>query len=372
MAQFDNQYQLRIHARYSRLRDRAINALYDFALRCTHQEQTEEQRQAAKIRSKICECGRFAALYSDSETGELITSSARCKSRICPRCAAIRAYRVRDSIIAASRDIDDPRFVTLTPKHSDEPLREQIADLRSAFVRLRRSKPWREKVIGCIAVLEVKWSPRSEQWHPHLHLITDGDYWPQRALSDAWQQASRGAPIVHIRKIHRRSDIATYVSKYVTDTSKNDSLPYEKLAEYALAMHGLRLISSTGKMHGRIRESAPKETRAELEHVAHLGALADEAYSGNLRASRILRGLAHVERLQRRAGTEGLSESDKRRRRTLTRLIRAGWSRITTKRHNHVSQESEDTPRCRSPGNRSERLWQEPVTTRVAEGNVEW
>lgn len=359
MAQYDNAFQTRLHAKWAKTRERTLRALYDAGVGMHVLDQTKEQARLAKLYTKLAECGRHAAIYQRAEDGQLVQSTARCKSRICPRCSTIRAERVRESIAAAAKEINSPRFVTLTLKHSDRTLDDQLKELRESFTRLRRQKAWKARVTGAIAIIEVKWGNADKRWHPHLHVITDGVYWPQAGLSKAWERASNGSSIVDIRAIHDRKQVAKYVAKYVTDCSKNERMPLEKLPEFALAMHGVRLISSTGKMHGRVKEHERHEQNGTLEHVMPLGPLADDADHGDRRAARLLRAFDLGRRLQTDPITDELTPRDSDRCRKITRRLRSRVNGWKTYSGSDPPEEPDVKSKPGHSGDRSLRLWED-------------
>lgn len=359
MLKYDTPFQARLHEPWERARSRTMAALNKFAFDRHYLDSTTDSVRAGKLYHKIGDCGHDICMYQAEEDGRILVCTARCKSRMCPRCSAIRAAQARECIKDAARDLNSPRFITLTPLHSDEPLRDQIKHLRESYTRLRRSKGWKLHVVGAIAVMEVKWSKRDGRWHPHMHVIADGSFWSQPMLSRAWSKASGGATIVDIRMIHNRGDVARYVSKYVTDTAKNDKMPFERIAEYATAMHGCRLLSTCGTMHGRVRESRPKTGRGPLEMVPGLRALASDAANGDLRARRIVRAVGLAQRLPNQDGGERLNPADQHRSRKVAGRVRAWWESRTGVHSDETAPKPASKRTKPRVGDGPEWLWQE-------------
>lgn len=86
-----------------------LAALYDARGPEWVPDRTVEQARAAKLYEKLAECGRHAKVFHDENSGDLVVSTALCKSRVCPRCSKLRALRVRESISEAAKDINSPR-----------------------------------------------------------------------------------------------------------------------------------------------------------------------------------------------------------------------------------------------------------------------
>jgi len=70
------------------------------------------------------------------------------------------------------------RFVTLTIRSGPD-LAERVRVLLDSFARLRACRFWSSRVFGCIARVELTWSP-TEGWHAHLHIAEAGRFLPDR------------------------------------------------------------------------------------------------------------------------------------------------------------------------------------------------
>jgi hypothetical protein len=153
--------------------------------------------------------------------------------------------------------MDSPRFVTLTLRTQSDTLAESLERLRSGWKRLRQTKLWKQKCEGGVYSLEVTRGRGGDRWHPHLHILVDGSFIPQRELSDAWLKATGDSCIVDIRAVRSRRQIARYVSKYVAKGDEFAAWTLEQIAEYAQAMCGQRVIQTFGSLHGKVAD--PRE-----------------------------------------------------------------------------------------------------------------
>lgn len=81
--------------------------------------------------------------------------------------------------------------------------------------RLRRSFPDNRIEYFCV------WESTASGW-PHVHVLFRGPYIPQRCLSSHWQELT-GSPVVDIRRVYTRAQVASYLSKYLT---KQPDVPY--------------------------------------------------------------------------------------------------------------------------------------------------
>lgn len=144
-----------------------------------------------------------------------------------------------------------PRFLTLTLKNSAEPLGEQLDRLFGAFRKLRATAFWRQHVAGGVYSCEVTHDKRGDTWHPHLHLIIDGSFMKQAAIADAWEEATGDSRVVWIEKVHDAARTAAYVAEYVNTPPDAFKWPAARFCEYALALHGRRVLHTFGTLHGK-------------------------------------------------------------------------------------------------------------------------
>lgn len=187
-----------------------------------------------------------------------------CHNRHCEPCmrqkANLMAANLRKKLEENPKQIF--RFITLTLKHSDTPLREQIDRIYDSFKKLRKTKVWAESQRGGATILEIKWNPDNGEWHPHLHIIAEGDFVRQAALSDAWLNITKDSYRVDIRIIGGAKDACHYVSKYVGKGVNQECWINEGAAiEFVCAMKGTRTCATFGSWRGYALLEHPKDDR---------------------------------------------------------------------------------------------------------------
>lgn len=143
----------------------------------------------------------------------------------------------------------DLRYVVLSERNSAEgDLREGIQSLLSAWTRLRRLLGWKQKVKGCLIALEVTWRPKTRSWHPHLNVLFEGDYFPQKELVQLWKKATRGCgAMVHIKAAN--AGTVRELIKYVTKIADLVGEP-AALDEFLTAVKSKRLVRTYGTFFG--------------------------------------------------------------------------------------------------------------------------
>lgn len=194
-------------------------------------------------------CGRVPSLQQKTN-GETYLSIGRCRCRACPLCAVHRQRQTEKRINSITETWDNMRHVVLTLQSTTESLDDQLDLLISSYRRLRQSIMWKATVVSAIATVEVTLNIETGMWHPHLHILTTGEYLPQKELSNQWLMASSGSSIVWIGAVHSRKTAAKYISKYIAKPAETSGWSDVHIEELWLALHGRRCIIATGKAHG--------------------------------------------------------------------------------------------------------------------------
>jgi hypothetical protein len=198
------------------------------------------------------------------------------------------------------------RFITISLKHRDVPLKDQIRRLRQCFNRFKRTKFWREHVYGGVAILEVKrekkgWRERpdgtkyqtSGLWHPHLHMITTGTWMDQRTASQRWLKITGDSDRFDIRVVDREESASHYVSKYVTKSCNAEVVNNpEWLAELVGAMHRSRTYNVFGNWVGVDRD-APTDEASDWKPITTVHDLLQARDRGEEWARGLCRQLFH-------------------------------------------------------------------------------
>jgi Replication protein len=233
------------------------------------------------------ECGSCCTVEWSEELGKYRLRANYCKCRHCEPCMRSKANLMAANL--RSRLEVKPngryRFITLTLKHSHTPLRAQITRLYSSFKALRATKFWSRSQSGGAIILEVKWSPESKTWHPHLHIISEGNYVDKRDLSAAWHAVTGDSMIVDIRQLTAGKDAAHYLCKYVCKGTSNAVWADTSAAqEWISATKGLRVSGTFGSWRGykllarpaKVTDWVPVKSLNTLIALAAAGSIADQ------------------------------------------------------------------------------------------------
>lgn len=216
-----------------------------------------------------------------------------CHDRFCVPCANERSRAIALNVIDFAKD-RRLRFLTLTLKATDQTLSEQIDRLLSAFQALRRRKFWTSRCFGGVAFLELNWNDKIGKWHPHLHILIEGNYLPHQALKKLWYHLTGDSWIVDIRAIRDATVATRYVTKYASKPLNNTFLHIpERLDEAIQSLKGRKLCLTFGTWRGLSLSPTPCD--GAWEHVASLEAIIEKASHGNTEAMAILQSLSDID-----------------------------------------------------------------------------
>lgn len=202
-----------------------------------------------------------APMYVLRSNGQVGVVPGFCRDRMCPLCQHHRGRDVATRVRAAVAMMNAPRFLTLTLKHSDTPLADQLDRLYQCFRDLRKTDAWKQHVRGGVGSLEVKRSNDGTRWHPHLHLLIDGVYWAHASIRDEWARITGDSTIVHIEACPDRDAAARYISTYIAKPADLHAWQQAWLVEYALALSGRRLLVTFGASYAACKSIDQCEER---------------------------------------------------------------------------------------------------------------
>lgn len=222
------------HRRHEGIRRRIVLALH-------YHPETLLKKRAGRLGACCC-CPSFRS----SESSKITVNLARCRDRLCPLCSYRRGFQATAKVMSLTNTFNAPRLLTLTLKATDAPLKATVFRLFNRFAALRAMKGWSSRVIGGVWTLEITRNATTGQWHPHLHIIADGEFFPQPLLKTLWLEATGDSFIVDVRSIHDRREAARYVAAYLAKPCDVAAWPASAIAEYALALHGRRLMQPFG------------------------------------------------------------------------------------------------------------------------------
>jgi len=196
--------------------------------------------------NRLNECRTRAWFIRNKETGKVRIAAKQCRLRWCYHCSESRQQFITQAIAPWWNNAPLPKLLTVTVRHSDDPLDEQIEFLYKSFVKLRNRKLCKDAIKGGIWFFQVTWNKKTEQWHPHIHALIDSNYIDHAELKVAWKKITQGSTIVHIRAVHNPDKTLSHNARYAARPSALLNLPEERWPEMYDAFKGKRICGTWG------------------------------------------------------------------------------------------------------------------------------
>jgi len=194
----------------------------------------------------IRECRKYATFAREKVSGDVKIMASSCRDRWCPMCAGQKSAYAKDNTEIYTKSLTAPRFLTLTLRNNEADLKTQIEFLQDCFRKLRYRAYWKKNVTGGIWFLQVKRGRDSGCWHPHFHILLDGNYMEQKRLSELWELVTFGSPVIDIRRIHNVESAASYVARYTARPAVLADMSLADRIEIIKALQGKRLCGTFG------------------------------------------------------------------------------------------------------------------------------
>lgn len=199
-----------------------------------------------KYSNRLYECRTRAWFIRNKESGKVRIAAKQCKLRWCYHCSEARQQFITHAISPWWNSAKMPKLLTVTVKHSDSPLHEQIDFLYKAFVKLRNRKLCKSAIRGGVWFFQITYNQKTEQWHPHIHALLDAEYMDHSFLKVAWSKITQGSTIVHIRAVHNPDATLSHNARYAARPSALLSIPEERWPDMYDAFNNRRICGSWG------------------------------------------------------------------------------------------------------------------------------
>lgn len=205
----------------------------------------DELRNQSK-RFDMENCRTNAWFVRHSESGSVRIAANACHLRWCPICSDAKRNYICRSVTEWVSEQSHPKFLTLTLKHSDAPLDFQVDHLYQSFRSLRKRLEFRKKIPGGLWFFQIKRSKSDGKWHPHLHCLISGEYFPVNRLSRIWLEITYTSTNVDIRPIRDPQKASNDAARYAASPGSLVGLPLSMAVELVEAMHGRRICGTWG------------------------------------------------------------------------------------------------------------------------------
>lgn len=280
--------------RWDEWKKRAIAALLA-TKRGSSITQDRKKFNPARLASRINLCGSSILMLRSTEfENSTLAIPARCNSVACPHCARLISQERAMSVLEVLQNHKNPqnlRMMTLTVQNCPRNgLKNAVSALHGAFKTFRDTKGrahWKRYVDGYIWNLEVSFNHKNSSWHPHIHLIYDGKFWPEKELKQAWVcaqrahgfQASEKYPGVWLERLYfkdstgRKRPVETQdelygaareVSKYNLKPLEAGQMKHADTVELLEALFNVRRFGACGTLEIDLEKKRESAIRKEM------------------------------------------------------------------------------------------------------------
>ena len=194
-------------------------------------------------------CRSHSFFVRHLETQELRVRTNACRLRWCPLCAKSKSRYQKLAVMQWCKTRKGLKLLTLTLRHSKAPLSHQLKHLYRCFKVFRKHRYITRSIRGAIWFTQVKLAKSDDLWHPHIHMIIDSPFLPQKRLVKIWSRITRTSKIVDLRAIKTPKYAVQYVGRYAARPAQLAVLPRARRVELAMALHGIRLAGTWGTAH---------------------------------------------------------------------------------------------------------------------------
>ena len=221
-----------------------------------------------KFSSRLKQCRKIAWFVQNAETKKLRVRSSRCKLRWCPICRDVQRMIVTRAVDEWLEVQKYPKMMTLTLRHSDDPLEIQINRIYSAFRKLRRRAYFQRLITGGVWFFQLKFNLRTEQWHPHIHCLVAGKFLPHTRLKELWRNITGDSYVVDIRPVKNLENASTEVARYATSPADLTTVNLEEAKTVHYATKHRRICGSWGTAKKVILKPIIQDDNSQWEKIA--------------------------------------------------------------------------------------------------------
>jgi len=201
---------------------------------------------STKFQDKLLDCRSRAWFIRNEDTGMVRIAAKQCRLRWCYHCSEARQQFITQAVLPWFQMAKNPRLLTVTLKHTQDPLDEQIDFLYKSFAKLRNRKVCKDAIRGGIWFFQVTYNQKTGEWHPHIHALLDAGYMLHAKLVSDWYSITGDSTIVHIRNVDNPEKTLAHNARYAARPSSLLKIPESLWKEFYYAFDGRRICGTWG------------------------------------------------------------------------------------------------------------------------------
>ena len=245
-----------------------------------------------KIAKRLLSCQASWMVLRRINTEDISLLPVSCNTAPCPHCArtksAILFHRAEEKFEKIASRVS-LRWMTLdivNPKFGE--LLRSLNKILTAFREIRQAhnawSSWHQHVKGYIWSAEITINHVARSWHPHIHLIFDGSFFPMEKMNADWRRAlgttearaivgecyikkdgkkiplsaapqteiryhpDTNDPILHDLRPENLLNVIAETTKYILAPLETEKTRPDQICELMFALHNKRLKGSGGTL----------------------------------------------------------------------------------------------------------------------------
>lgn len=228
-----------------------------------------DQLDNKRFSDRFSSCRSEAVFVRHDETGEIQVRSKHCGLRWCPLCSASRQAWISGECERWFSKVQKPRLVTLTLRHTDALLADQVHDIYDYFRKFRKRKFFRSKTRGGVWFFHIKKSQTDGRWHPHLHMLVDSDFLEHKEISKLWAKITGGSKIVHVKAVTNPQNSVKHAARYSAEPCDLSKHTVVDSLEVFYALHGKRICGTWGSARMISFRPKPREDSKQWKTIGN-------------------------------------------------------------------------------------------------------
>ena len=246
--------------------------------------------------AKLENCSQAAWLCSSENGHKAHVCVSRCKHRVCPTCIEQRHRWTTWRCGHIVKQFKEPRFLTLTLRSSDDCIEDQLRFAMKSFAKFRRSKWFKRRCIGGVYNLQVTYSHKRDQYHPHIHIIMDSSFMKHEEIEQKWLEITGHSSIVWIEQVKDTWKNSGHLAHYITSHDDIMTLPPHRVCDWIEGTKSVRCLSTFGKYHGALKKLNEELPRVKMERIASLVPIKAASLRGDEEAKKIMWLVSELQR----------------------------------------------------------------------------
>ena len=237
------------------------------------------------FQDRLLDCRSRAWFIRNEDTGQVRIAAKQCRLRWCYHCSEARQQFITQAVLPWYQSVKLPRLLTVTLKHNQNPLDEQIDFLYKSFAKLRNRKTCKDAIRGGIWFFQVTYNQKTGEWHPHIHALLDADFMLHAKLMSDWYNITGDSTIVHIRNVDNPEITLSHNARYAARPSALTKIPRSLWKELYYAFDKRRICGTWGSARKiSLRPSKPEDSEKWHDIGGFRAVIAMKDYDGNAQA----------------------------------------------------------------------------------------